>query len=179
MPQRIKHREWIIMDVLADIVLDNVEGCVVDIGIGPSTEILRWKTEERSIKQYTCDVNPLKCEWARSVGCTVYEMKSTDFIKEFDDSPISILFIDGEHKVETVIEEIMSLLPKLAEHGIIFLHDTYPPKGWINKDGIHCGTVYKAREVIEAMPDLQIFTFPFTAMNCGLSIIGRKLDKFW
>lgn len=175
MPRKLNYKEWIILDKLADIILDNVHGCVVDIGIGSSTKILRDKTNKRGIKQYTCDIDPVKCKWARSIGCKVYEKKSIDFINEFDDPPIALLFIDGEHKVNIVMLEVMSLLPKMAEHGVIFLHDTYPPRKWISESGSYCGTVYKAREEIESIPDLQIYTFPFTASECGLSIIGRKL----
>ena len=34
-------KDWIILDKLTEIILAHVEGCVVDIGIGPSTRVLR------------------------------------------------------------------------------------------------------------------------------------------
>ena len=84
MGTRLRHIEWKIMNVLAPIILKDVEGCVVDIGIGPSTEILRKHSKSFGVNHYSCDILPYKCEWARSVGCEAYEMESLDFIKQFD-----------------------------------------------------------------------------------------------
>jgi len=36
----MKQKQWIILDYLADVVLENVLGCIVEIGIGYSTETL-------------------------------------------------------------------------------------------------------------------------------------------
>ena len=43
----VKNRkEWIILDRVVDIILDNVKGCIVDIGMGMSTQILAEYAEK-------------------------------------------------------------------------------------------------------------------------------------
>ena len=176
MPNRLKHREWIILNSLSPIILSNVEGCVVDIGIGPSTEILRNHSKSLQVAHYTCDTYNEKCVWARGVGCKVYEGESLDFIKQFNDSPVALVFIDGDHKYEVVKQEVEFFLPLLSYGGVIFLHDTNPPKQFMADDGTRCGDVYRFRPELERDKSLQVFTWPYTAARCGLTMIMKGVN---
>jgi predicted O-methyltransferase YrrM len=165
---------------LADIILAHVKGCVVDIGIGPSTEVLLKHAKEFNISHYSCDINAKKCEWARRVGCKAYEGRSLDFIKELDDPPVALVFIDGEHLYKTVKQEVEFFLLLLSYGGIIFLHDTNPPEKYRSNSGSGCGDVYKLRQELEGNKELQIFTWPYTAAKCGLTMImkGVKMERW-
>jgi len=177
---RLRHSEWIILDLLSGVILDNIKGCVVDIGIGPSTEILRKHSKSFEVRHHSCDINGKRCDWARSVGCEVYEMQSLDFIKEFNDPPVALVFIDGDHKYETVKQEVRFFLPLLSYGGVIFLHDTNPLEKYRTDDGTRCGDVYKFRGELEKDPSLQVFTWPYTAAKCGLTMImGRLKQETW
>ncbi len=171
MPSRLKKEEWIILDKLAGVILANVGGCIVDIGIGSSTKILIKYAKEFDIPHYSCDINAKKCEWARAVGCKVYEGRSLDFIKEFDDSPVALVFIDGKHLYEIVKQEVEFFLTVLSDGGVIFLHDTNPPDKWKSDSGAGCGDVYKLRQELGKDKALQIFTWPYTAAKCGLTMV--------
>jgi len=169
--------DWIILDKLAGIILSKVKGCVVDIGIGQSTIVLADHAQKLSIPHYTCDIKNRKCVWARQYGIPhVFEGKSTDFISQFPDTDVALVFIDGEHIYETVVREVEFFLPRLTEGGVLFLHDTYPPKkSWaVEGNGKHCGDVYKVRQVLERRQSLQVFTWSYTARNCGLTMVMNK-----
>ena len=173
MPSRLKIEEWIILDRLADVILANVDGCIVDIGIGSSTKVLIKYAKKFNVQHYSCDINVKKCEWARRVGCKVFEGKSLYFIKEFNDFP-ALVFIDGEHLYETVKQEVEFFLPLLSYGGVIFLHDTNPPERYKSNNGKGCGDVYKIIQELEKDKNLQIFTWPYTAAECGLTMIMKK-----
>ena len=36
------------------------------------------------------------------------------------------------------------------------------------------GNVYKVRQELETRDDIQIFTWPYTAANCGLTMVMKK-----
>jgi len=180
MPSRLKIEEWVILDKLTDVILANVNGCIVDIGIGSSTKILNKHAKKFNILHYSCDINAKKCEWARSVGCKVYEGRSLDFVKEFDSSMVALVFIDGEHFYETVKQEVEFFLPLLSYGGVIFLHDTNPPERYRSNNGKRSGDVYRLRQELEKNRELQIFTWPYTAAKCGLTMImkGVKMERW-
>jgi hypothetical protein len=105
-------------------------------------------------------------------------MKSIDFLLHFNDAPVALVFIDGEHIAQTVLKEVNFFLPILSPNGVIFIHDTYPAQWQIDKTGKKCGDVYKARLALEAELDLQIFTFSVTAGGVGLTILSKKIPPY-
>jgi len=177
--RREKEKDWIVVDRLADIILTNVEGCVVDIGIGASTIVLTRHTKKLGVKHYCCDISPRRCKWAREELCwpEVYEGKSLDFIKKFPDIPVALVFLDGDHRYETVIQEVRFFLKKLNPGGVIFLHDTYPKEGYACEDGRRCGTVYKVRQEMEKDSSVWSLTWPYTAFNYGMTMLLKKEEN--
>jgi hypothetical protein len=87
----------------------------------------------------------------------------------------ALVFLDGCHDYEVVIEEAKYFLTALCTHGIILIHDTLPKKEEHLRRGA-CSTAYKARQEIEAWaPELiDCFTWPFTAGRHGLTMIVKK-----
>lgn len=168
--------QWLLLERLIDIILINSGGNIVEIGAGPSTIILNKHVKELNITHYICDISPKKCEWAeRDLDNVIaYTGKSLDFIKTFPNVPVGVVFIDGDHAYDTVTQEVNFFFPKLVMGGIMFLHDTYPPERWMNDEGRFCGDVYKLRQELEERDDTQIFTWPYTAGDCGFSMVMKK-----
>ena len=178
-------KKWIILDRLTDVILSNVEGCVVDVGIGKSTDVLYAHSSRLKRKHYSCDISEKLCRWARSLNeLEVFEGKSFNFIKQFSDIPVAVVFIDGDHHYSTVIEEVNFFLSRLSPGGVIFLHDTLP-RDWrdvhgYEKNGRHADLTcdsYLVRQEMEKRKDLQIFTWPYTAQNTGLTMIMKKEEN--
>ena len=168
---RTKDTDWIIVDRLAPIILNNVEGCVVDIGIGPSTRVLFNHSQKQNRDHYSCDKEENRCSWARKIGVpNVYFGKSLDFIKQFPNISVALVLIDGYHKYEVTKQETMFFLKKLVLGGVIFLHDTYPPFDRLK----NCGDVWKLRQEMEKL-DVQTFTWPYTAVERGLTMLMKKI----
>ena len=58
-----KQHPWIVLERLVDVVLYYVPGCIVEIGIGSSTEVLNTHSKNTGVKFYTCDTSLNKCKW--------------------------------------------------------------------------------------------------------------------
>ena len=91
-----------------------------------------------------------------------------------------MVFIDGEHTYETVRIELDFFLPRLAYGGVIFLHDTFPAQERLlekDKDGRKPGDVYRARQELERNPDVDVVTFPYTALGQGLTMVLKHIPN--
>ena len=176
---RLPRGSWDIMDALIPIILKYRTGDIVEIGMGESTLIFAEHAEKAGVMLHSCDIqmggmfkvfgNPLFENHNCFIG------KSEDFIKEYDGFP-AIVFLDGEHRYETVKKEIDFFLPRLLPDGVIFLHDTMPvnEKNIIpDESGFNPGDVYKIRQELECNPDVDVFTWPFSAHNMGLTMIMK------
>ena len=179
-----RKRDWIIIDRLADIIIAHsrnfsyepepweAKGCIVEIGAGQSTHVLARRAQALHVKHYTCDINPSKTLHDLHF---VFHGPSSRFIEVFDDTPVLVL-LDGSHHYEDVKMEFDFFLPRLVEGGVIFIHDTYPPfDEWAVK-GKHCGDVYRLRQDLEKRDGIQVFTWPYTANSCGLTMVMSKLQ---
>lgn len=124
------------------------------------------------------DINPMPEVRGRS-GVRVYQMDSLYFAKT--EMPmigrIDLLFIDADHKKESVLADFDALSPFVTPGtGLILLHDTYPSAPYLLKEGC-CFNAWEAAEVIhknEKYQDFEIVTLP--GPHAGLSII-RKAKK--
>jgi len=173
MPNKLKDIEWEVINVLAPIILSHVEGCMVDIGIGSSTKILRKHSKNFGIKHYSCDIRPRKCAWAKKVGCEVYEKGSFDLMERFEKQPVAIVFLDGMHKYDIVKQEVEFFLPLLSYGGVIFIHDTNPPIQFKVEHSVMSS--YKLRQELERDESVQVFTWPYTAAGYGLTMIMQSV----
>jgi len=171
------NKDWAVMDLLSDLILSNSEGDIFEIGFGRSTKILNKYAIHYNRIHHVCDINWKKINQAdkKLKNLNSYVGKSLDFIKTLSDISISIAFIDGEHIHETVMKEFEFIFENLSKNGVIFIHDTYPPdESWISENNKVSGNIYKVRQGLEKRDDLQIFTWPYSAINSGLSMIMKK-----
>jgi len=166
---------WVIIDRLADVILNHCNGCIVEIGMGESTPILLKHAQVSRKSYFGCDTDKSKVRRLRRLSTkrdTVFCGTSIEFMEQFNDKP-ALVFIDGLHECETVVKETNFFLDRLAPNGVIFLHDTLPPsEEYTSPD--YCGDVYKARHHFEKSKDVQCFTWPYTALQCGLTMIMKQ-----
>lgn len=169
---------WDIMGVLVPKILKYRSGDIVEIGMGESTGVLAKCAEEEGVTLYSCDIvmggrdKYFKKKLFLNHIC--YIGKSEDFIKEYDGYP-AIVFIDGDHKYTTVRMEVEFFLPRIIEGGVMFLHDTMPYLEIYTSESL-CGNAYKIRQDLELNTDVDVFTWPYSAIDAGLTMV-MKHDK--
>ncbi len=172
---------WVIMDRLADIILSYVGGCIVEIGLGKSTFVLSRHAKNFGVKHYAIDTSQRKIdEVLKSGECdhdglVIYNGRSLDFIKEFDDD-LGLVFVDGCHKPIVVRQEADFFIDKLLPGGVIFFHDMFLCKEWGERHasiGKYSST-YEVRLELEKRDDIWCLTFPYTAVACGLTLVLKR-----
>lgn len=174
-----KHQDWTIIEQLGPVILKYVEGCIVEIGIGKSTHIFLKFATEFNRDHYCFDAKERKCVWAEERGSKAFFGDTRETLTQFPDIPVALSLIDGDHRYEIAIREVLFFLERLAPGGMIFLHDTYPPENFVRKNGkgrgkVGCGDVYRVRQELETRKDIQVFTWPYTAADCGLTMVMKK-----
>jgi len=170
--------EWMIMDRLAPFAIaKSGKGCIVDIGIGSSTEILAIQAKRYDIKQYSVDTNGNICERHKNRNYhskhIIYHGKSLDFIKEFNDIP-SLILLDGKHGYNNIMKEANFFLSIMPVNSMMFIHDTMPMEGAyerkIETKGKEMDT-YKVRQELEMDNTLEVFTWPY---GVGFTMVLKK-----
>jgi len=170
---------WVVLDRLAEIILANVDGCIVEIGVGLSTLIFEEHAKTYNRTFYTVDKRISKCNWVKEN--TTYDkiiinnQSSNNFMKTFEDSPALIL-LDGSHKLSTVEAEASFFLDKMNIGGVLFIHDTSPQiKHYERKveQGKKMNT-YEVRKTLEKDNRYDVFTWRYTAAKCGLTMVLKK-----
>lgn len=181
---RIPKGGWTILDSLVPIILDNVDGPIVEIGMGESTTILADHAYQLDRKLYSCDIQigGMFKVFDKPIfdGHSCFIGKSEDFIKQYKGDNPAVVFIDGEHTYETVKIEMDYFLPKLAYGGVMFMHDTFPPKERLlekDENGRKPGDIYKVRQWLERNPEVDVITWPYTAISVGLTMVLKHLPN--
>lgn len=173
-----QRQDWIIIQKLGDTILKNVSGCTFEVGIGKSTLILKKFADDFKRDHYCLDKSNRRCKWAESVGCKVILGETKNTLNFFPKIPIAMGLIDGYHDSITVRFEINFFLGLLTPGGVIFMHDTYLPIDAKPRRRKMAGNVYEVRQEMEVQKDIQTFTWPYTAMNQGLTMVMKKeLDR--
>jgi len=175
---KLTRDRWIILEVLAPIIVKGTNcDCVVDIGMGfqaegylTTTEILAAVAKEFDIDQYSCDIEvrfgPLHDKHI------LFEGDSLDFLKQFpEDKHPGVVMIDGSHHFDHTDKEVTFFLKQMCVNGILFAHDWYlSSEDLRNHPSVDD---YKVRQRLEKENKVDIFTFPYTASEQGLTIVRR------
>ena len=173
-----QRQDWSIIQRLGDVILRKINGCVFEIGIGKSTPMLKKFADDFKRDLYCLDKNERKCVWAKSVGCKIIQGLTEDTLKSFPEIPVAMGLIDGRHDSITVRFEMNFFINLLTPGGVIFMHDTYLQTDAKIRDESHprglAGDVYKVRQELEMREDVQTFTWPYTAMDQGLTMVMKK-----
>jgi hypothetical protein len=103
-----------------------------------------------------------------------YKMTTDDFFKNFKNKA-DVIFIDADHKIESVIRDFENALKVLNKFGVIFLHDT-DPKYKLYLKPEFCNNSYKIVDYIyKNHKELNALTLPISLD--GLTIVSRKSDR--
>jgi predicted O-methyltransferase YrrM len=176
---------WGLLGVLCDYVLNYVNGHILEIGCGESSIFLSKLAEKYNRICYHVEYSKSGVENMKNTkgyfgkNSRVFNMKSDEFFATVNDQrlvPLALAFIDGDHMYEQAKKDFDNTWEHLATGGYIFLHDTLPPtEEW--KVPERCGTVYHLREDFDIayMRDvLDVFTFPRSAFDVGLTMVRKK-----
>lgn len=156
---------WSIVNGLAPSILGNVEGCIIEIGMGGSTTVLAKHAKEYKRVFFSCDVDKKKCdEWRKDHR--VFNVTSREFTRKVTIPPMALGFIDGDHTYSVAKGDINGLLKHLVRGGVMFIHDTTLYHRPACKQYLYI-------EELKQREDLQIFTWPYTASKCGLTMIMK------
>lgn len=168
--------EWILLDALLPVILHHREGCLVEIGIGLSTFFMCKHGQTYGREVYSIDLNSEKTQRYNYnkvfEGHKVIWQDSRKVSKLFD-IPIAVLLIDGYHAYDFAKTEFDNLWPHVVDGGVVFIHDTYPPsEDFLIPEA--CGDVWRLRQELEKRPDMDCFTWPYTAKWMGLTMCVKK-----
>jgi len=172
---------WVMLDALSGPILKHLRGCVVEIGTSYGDIIEAWKSTNILTKYakmfnrqyYTCDIK--KHVVVDYKNHKHFAGPSLEFIKQFPENETpALVFLDGAHEHEIVIQEALFFLDKMTDHGIMFLHDTCPMTQKLY-DSNNCRDSWKTRQELEKMRDVcDCFTWRFTARRAGLTMVTKK-----
>lgn len=171
--------EWQYIDAITPIILSQVEGCIVDLGMGLSTTVLARHARNFGRKQYSVDTNEEFLKWCAEDPDRTHDnheiciTKVTEFMKTFDDTPAIVLH-DSNHRAKKVVQETSFFIEKMNPGGVLFIHDTCPMEGYyerkLAKKGREMDT-YKARRILEEREGIDVLTF---RQGCGLTMALKK-----
>ncbi len=109
-----------------------------------------------------------------------FKGSTVDFAKKLSNEGVVVdmIFIDADHKKESVIEDFNNFFPLVSDNGIIFLHDGYPRNKQQTEDG-YCSNAWEAiDELTRAAGDTyEMMTLP---QHPGLTLCRkRKKQVSW
>ena len=169
---RVSRNGWIILERLIEPIMTSRRGCIVEIGMGASTQMFAKAAQRYGVKLHSCDKSVLKAGQPYHKGHTVFIGTSFDFMKQFKDTP-SIVLIDGCHDYAVVKKEFEFFLDKLIEGGVIWLHDTAPFKEELLESNA-CSDSWKLRQEIERRTDVDCLTWLYTGIGMGLTMVLKR-----
>jgi hypothetical protein len=177
-------KTWSVIKALAPIVLEHVNGCIAEVGMGWSTLVFAQIAIELGVKQYSCDrsrrvrkkMNMLLDNYDLNHENLIIDPRSSwVFAEEFKDT-IAVLLLDGKHTLEVVQRELELFMPNIAPSGVVFIHDTCPWRKTYNRK-TKLGrelTLPLIKKELKADETIEVFTWPYTAAGCGLTMVMKK-----
>lgn len=106
-------------------------------------------------------------ERMKPYDCEIIRKTSADAVNDFEDESLDFVYIDGNHQLKYVIEDIHEWLPKIKKGGIIAGHDYV----------YFQGTRIQVREAV----DTYTFAYnikPWYVLGSSKRILGEKRDKW-
>jgi hypothetical protein len=179
------HR-WGLLYVLGDYVLTYVKGDILEIGCGESSILLSKLSKKFNRICHHIEFSKSGVENMKSTkgyfgyNSLVYNCTSDVFfqMEKLHELKLAFSFIDGDHMYEQAVKDFLNVWKYTVDEGMIALHDTLPPnEKWTTEN--KCGTVYKLRRELEKWDEIDIFTFPHSAFEVGLSIVRKRGDRSW
>jgi len=122
----------------------------------------------------TATFNAINCEMKECMdpapaAQATYELTSDDFFDKFrGEKKYDIVFIDGWHEHQQVLNDINNSLEFLEDGGVIILHDMIPLTRDLEKDPLRTGTCWRAFADLRKRDDLQMHVLvpPWGSEDC-------------
>lgn len=188
-----------IIEDFGQYFLNGVQGDILEIGVGESSYFLSRIAKRYKRRLYHCDISPSKIvnpmtvpgylsdsedityleerdpnpsEWKRVV---CFAGASDELFKKIPLTPIAYAFIDGDHNYEQAAKDFWNVWPLVVEHGVVALHDTYPPDESYTDEN-RCGDVFKLRQQLEVKSNqMDVFTVTRgAAIGVGITFVRKK-----
>jgi len=157
------------------ITLKYLQGSMVEIGCGASTNILVRNGIQFGLKLFTCDISKnLEPKYEHHKHFHGNSFAFMQKLKEDKEDDFTIVVLDGCHDAWIVRTEFNFFYDRLKPGGLIFIHDTYPSVEE-KLSPVHCSDVYRVRQEIErdlTIPDC--FTWQYTAAGNGLTMVTKR-----
>lgn len=127
---------------------------IQDVNDGPSAY---WRTFglQRSPRQMLTELN-------KNLDFSFVTSDSVAFLNKTDQR-FDLIFLDGDHSKETVLEEVPKSLTVLNRNGVILLHDYFPDSKPLWSDGSIISGPFEAMEELR-MRDARLRVIPFGAL---------------
>jgi len=170
--KRYKNMEFV--PLIKELVLLYEPYTYVEIGVQKGYTFNQLSKMSQIKRAVAVDIKVLPSVISIKGKTEFYEMSSKEFSKVWKDT-IDLLFIDGDHKWTSVMNDFESLSPFVADgHGLILMHDTHPNHESLMTEG-YCSSAWIAASIIHnKFKEFEIVTLP--GPYAGLSII-RKIKK--
>ena len=105
-------------------------------------------------------------------GGEIHIKTTTEFFRDFNEN-VDMVFIDADHRYESVKKDFSNSIKLLNYGGVIILHDTDPSEDSLLDFG-YCGDSYRMVDLIEDLEEYNIVTLPMSSP--GLSVVTRKKE---
>lgn len=179
MIHKYPRKQWEVLEVIGPLALNWVNGCIVEIGSGVTTEILHKLAVEFDRPFYSCDLkkdpNGLRKRYNLGKHYKPFKGTSDDFAKQFNER-IAFAFIDGCHLYDFVKRDFWFVYKLLNPGGVVCMHDMLPASQRHAGPG-QCQDAYKLRLELEKREDIEIFSWPYPNYH-GVSMVIKKLRRW-
>lgn len=105
-------------------------------------------------------------------GVTFFEMSTREFLEEHASkiAPVDFVFIDADHKADSVKSDFYGVLPYVGDEGLICMHDTNPETEKDTSPGL-CGDAW--RFAFDLREDgFECLTLPY---HPGLTLFRKRI----
>lgn len=99
---------------------------------------------------------------------------TTAYLRGLTDEKFDVVFIDANHEENNILTDLDWVFPHVSDHGLIFLHDTFPmDQSWTTPE--LCGSAYKVPRSLGLLGNvLEFVTLPY---HPGLTIIRKRTTQ--
>jgi predicted O-methyltransferase YrrM len=119
------------------------------------------------------DINPKSLQFVRDAQGVTKICGDSTVLKEYlkvNNTFLDLLFIDADHRKESVIEDFSNIESHMSENGVLLFHDTYPGTEEMSSPN-YCGDGFLAiPELREKYKGWNFITLP---IHPGLTIATR------
>ena len=151
-----------------NMVLDAIEGPIVEIGIGRYTSILSEASMKHEVKYFGCDTDASTCLWARSLSCSSHHGDLLEYSKSITMRP-AIVLLDGE-KCGDHLKRIFELFWMLmVPGGLIIIHN------FVTLPNIQLQAMLQMGKSLNRLETIRMFFFYRDANNEEMLLLLRDV----